>query len=199
MRVPYWLRHRGQPSIFHFVTTTFSELMLDGCLAHFWTGASKTNGSNCFSSKDSPCRCLRVKTVYPGDCEEVRYYSYAMPIAQVYSKPYIYSGEHNSPSNACGLVLCRFVHLRIYQINRKSWCLCVINCFPGSENALKRNLIPYPGRLLYQNFCVIFSAISLVMEWVPSICHVFIWLTDLTEWLGRWHWGLRKMASHAHP
>ena len=55
--------------------------MLDGCLAHFWTGASMKNGSNCFSSTDPPCRCLRVKMVYQGDCEEVRYYSYAMPIA----------------------------------------------------------------------------------------------------------------------
>ena len=60
---------------------TFSELMLDGCLAHFCTGASMKNESNCFSCTDSPCRCLRVKTVYQGDCEEVRYYSYAMPIA----------------------------------------------------------------------------------------------------------------------
>ena len=55
--------------------------MLDGCLAHFWTGASMKNGSNCFSSTDSPCRCLRVKMVYQGDSEEVRYYSYAMAIA----------------------------------------------------------------------------------------------------------------------
>ena len=62
--------------------------MLDGCLAHFCTGASMKNESNCFSCTDPPCRCLRVETVYQGDCEEVRYYSYAMPIAHVYSKPY---------------------------------------------------------------------------------------------------------------
>ena len=89
MRVPYWLRLGGQPRIFHFVTMiplcyydpTFSVLMLDGCLAHFWTSSSMKNESNCFSCTDSPCRCLRVKTVCPGDCEEVRYYSYAMPNA----------------------------------------------------------------------------------------------------------------------
>ena len=39
---------------------TFSALMLDGCLAHFWTGANMRRGSNCFCSKDYSF--LRVST-----------------------------------------------------------------------------------------------------------------------------------------
>ena len=50
---PFVLCRGGQPSVFYcYPLSNLVLLMLDGCLAHFWTGANMKRGSNCFSSRD---------------------------------------------------------------------------------------------------------------------------------------------------
>ena len=166
--------------------------MLDGCLAHFWTGASMKNGSNCFSSTDSPCRCLRVKMVYQGDCEEVRYYSYAMPIA-------------HTQNHIQRRTLFPFKWLRF-----GSMSLCWVKNLSDKHSIkmpLCYKLISWKWKHVKE------KSYSISRQAVVSklLCHIFSNIISdgmgpfylscfrLTEWLGRWHWELRKMASHAHP